>query len=98
MIVVTGGAGFIGSAIAQELNMRGRMDLLIVDDIDHPEKEKNITSIKYQELRGKNSFLEKILDRNINSIEVIIHMGACSSTTETDEKFLIKITTTTLGT
>jgi len=90
MIVVTGGAGFIGSAISQELNMRGRMDLLIVDDIDHPEKEKNITSIKYQELRGKNSFLEKILDRNIDSIEVIIHMGACSSTTETDEEFLIK--------
>jgi len=90
MIVVTGGAGFIGSAIAQELNMRGRMDLLIVDDIDHPEKEKNITSIKYQELRGKDSFLEKILDRDINPIEVIIHMGACSSTTETDEKFLIK--------
>ena len=76
MIVVTGGAGFIGSAIAQELNMRGRIDLLIVDDIDHPEKEKNITSIKYQELRGKNSFLEKVLDRNIDSIEVIIHMGA----------------------
>ena len=90
MIVVTGGAGFIGSAIAQELNMRGRMDLLIVDDINHPEKEKNITSIKYQELRGINSFLGEIIERDINSIEAIIHMGACSSTTETDEKFLIK--------
>ena len=90
MIVVTGGAGFIGSAIAQELNVRGRIDLLVVDDIDHPEKEKNITSIKYQELIGKNSFLEKIIDRNIDSIEVIIHMGACSSTTETDEEFLTK--------
>ena len=61
MIVVTGGAGFIGSAIAQELNMRGRMDLLIVDDIDHPEKEKNIISIKYQEIRGKNSFWKRFL-------------------------------------
>ena len=90
MIVVTGGAGFIGSAIAQKLNMRGRMDLLIVDDINHPEKEKNITSIKYQELRGINSFLGEIIERDINSIEAIIHMGACSSTTETDEKFLIK--------
>ena len=90
MIVVTGGAGFIGSAIAQELNMRGRMDLLIVDDIDHPEKEKNIRSIKFRELRGKDSFLEKILDRDITPIEVIIHMGAYSSTTETDEKFLTK--------
>ena len=35
MIVLTGGAGFIGSAIAQELNKRGRIDLIIVDDIDH---------------------------------------------------------------
>ena len=90
MIVVTGGAGFIGSAIAQELNTRERADLIIVDDIDHPEKEKNIASIKYQELIGKNSFLGKILDRDIKSIEVIIHMGACSSTTETDENFLTK--------
>ena len=49
MIVVTGGAGFIGSAIAQELNVRGRKDIIIVDDVDHLEKAKNIASIKYKE-------------------------------------------------
>ena len=53
MLVITGGAGFIGSAIAQELNSRGRADFIIVDDIDHPEKDKNIVSIKYQKLFGK---------------------------------------------
>ncbi|MBT6295141.1 MAG: ADP-glyceromanno-heptose 6-epimerase [Nitrospina sp.] len=90
MIVVTGGAGFIGSAIAQELNVRGRKDIIIVDDVDHLEKAKNIASIKYKELRGKDFFLKKILSREIDSIEMIIHMGACSSTTETDEKFLTK--------
>ena len=42
MIVVTGGAGFIGSALIQELNARGHKDLLVVDDIDHEEKEKNL--------------------------------------------------------
>ncbi|SVD55303.1 uncharacterized protein METZ01_LOCUS408157, partial [marine metagenome] len=88
MIVVTGGAGFIGSAIAQELNTRGRTDLIIVDDIDHPEKEKNIASIKFQELRSKNSFLKEIINKKIASVDVILHMGACSSTTETDEKFI----------
>ncbi len=88
MIVVTGGSGFIGSAIVQELNIRGRTDIIIVDDIDHPEKYKNILSIKYEKLIEKNFFLKKIIDRDIESIEVIIHMGACSSTTETDEKFL----------
>ena len=90
MIVVTGGAGFIGSAIVQELNGRGRTDLIVVDDIDHPEKEKNIASIKYQELRRKDTFLENVLNLDLKSIEAIIHMGACSSTTETDENFLIK--------
>ena len=90
MIVVTGGAGFLGSALVQELNERGRADLMVVDDVDHPEKEKNITSIKYHELKRKDAFLENILNLDLKSIEAIIHMGACSSTTETDENFLTK--------
>jgi ADP-L-glycero-D-manno-heptose 6-epimerase len=90
MIIVTGAAGFIGSAIAQELNARGRIDLILVDDIDHPEKEKNIESIKYYEFRQKDIFLKNIQNQDLEPIEAIIHMGACSSTTETDENFLTK--------
>ena len=59
MIVVTGGAGFIGSAIAQELNVRGRKDIITIDDVDHLEKAKNIASIKYKELRGKDFFFKE---------------------------------------
>lgn len=88
MIVVTGGAGFLGSALVQELNKRGRFDIIIVDDIDHLEKEKNIAAIKWHELIGKNDFLESILARKLKSIDVIIHMGACSSTTEINESYL----------
>ncbi len=88
MVVVTGGAGFIGSAIAQALNDRGRTDLIVVDEVDHPEKEKNLISIKYHELRGKDVFLKNVLNLDLPSIEAIIHMGACSSTTETNEVFL----------
>jgi len=90
LIVITGGAGFIGSAIIQELNGRGRTDLIVVDDVDHPEKEKNLASIKYQKLISKETFLENIINLNLKSIEAVIHMGACSSTTETNESFLTK--------
>ena len=90
MIVITGGAGFIGSAIIQELNRRGRTDLIVVDDAGHPEKEKNLASIKYKKIIHKEAFLESVLNLGLQPIETIIHMGACSSTTETDESFLTK--------
>ena len=90
MVVVTGGAGFIGSAIIQALNARGSTDLIVVDEIDHPEKKKNLTSLKYSELQQKDAFLNSVLNRSVPKVEAIIHMGACSSTTETDEAFLIR--------
>jgi len=91
MIVVTGGAGFIGSAIVQELNQRGISKILVVDDLDHEDKKKNLTSIKHADLQGKSAFLEAIQSRSpISPITALIHMGACSSTTETDRAFLTK--------
>jgi ADP-L-glycero-D-manno-heptose 6-epimerase len=90
MVVVTGGAGFIGSAITQALNARGATDLIVVDEIDHPEKKKNLTSLKYSELQQKDAFLNSVLKRSVPKVEAIIHMGACSSTIETDETFLTK--------
>ena len=89
-VLVSGGAGFLGSAILQELNERGRTDLIVVDDIDHLEKEKNLASIKHSELIGKHAFLDKVLNHSLRPIEAIIHMGACSSTIEMDENFLTK--------
>lgn len=89
MIVVTGGAGFIGSAIVQKLNQRGVSDILVVDDLDHEEKKKNLAALKYTELQGKADFLKAIQARTQKSpIKAIIHMGACSSTTETNREFL----------
>mgnify|MGYP001246585358 FL=1 len=90
MVVVTGGVGFIGSAIIQALNARGATDLIVVDETDHPEKKKNLTSLKYSELKQKDAFLNSVLNRSVPKVEAIIHMGACSSTTETDEAFLIR--------
>ena len=90
MIVVTGGAGFIGSALAQKLNDDGHRDLLIVDDVDHPEKQKNLDALLYHELQSKDAFLDNVHKGNLPELQAILHMGACSSTTETDETFLTK--------
>ena len=91
MIVVTGGAGCIGSAIVCALNKRGITDIILVDRIDHPEKEKNIASLDYFALEHKDVFLRYITSLNTPwSVDAIIHMGGCSSTIERDEAFLTK--------
>jgi len=90
MIVVTGGAGFIGSAIVQELNRRGVTRILIVDNPRHPEQEKNLAALKYVDLKSKESFLQTVHSSAPVPVQAIIHMGACSSTTETDADFLRK--------
>lgn len=90
MIAVTGGAGFIGSAIVAELNARGVSNLLLVDQVDHPEKEKNLAALTYREIWSKEKFLQAALNRSLMDLQALFHMGACSSTTETDKVFLKK--------
>ena len=91
MIIVTGGAGCIGSAIVWALNKRGIKDIILVDGVDHPEKKKNIASLDYFALEGKEIFLDRITNLKIPwSIDAIIHLGGCSSTIERDEAFLTK--------
>ena len=91
MIVVTGGAGCIGSAVVWGLNKRGITDVILVDGVDHPEKAKNIASLDYHALQNKDIFLNYIINSNVPwSVDAIIHLGGCSSTIETDESFLTK--------
>ena len=90
MIVVTGGAGFIGSAIVAELNHRGEQNILVVDVLDHERKERNLTPLKYRELVGIEDFRLELNSGKLKerSIRGIIHMGACSSTMETNWDYL----------
>jgi ADP-L-glycero-D-manno-heptose 6-epimerase len=90
MIVVTGGAGFIGSAIVWRLNQLGNDNILIVDELGINEKWKNLTSLKFADYMNKWEFLDKIESEIDFNIEAIIHMGANSSTTEKDADHLIE--------
>ena len=91
MIVVTGGAGFIGSAIIWQLNRRGLNDILAVDTLRTEEKWRNLVSLQFFDYLDKTDFIEK-LESGIfdNNIEAIIHLGACSSTTERDADYLME--------
>lgn len=91
MIVVTGGAGFIGSAIIWGLNRRGRSDILVIDMNADTEGYENLRSLNFAKYLDKKNFLDKLGEKKFsNEINGIIHMGACSDTTEKDEIFLMK--------
>ncbi len=91
MIVVTGGAGFIGSAVAWRLNQEGMRDILIVDQLKTSEKWRNLVGLSYDNYIQKEDFLEMVLDNTLpKGIEAIVHMGACSATTETDGDYLME--------
>lgn len=85
MIIVTGAAGFIGSAIVWRLNQLGKNNIIIVDELGKDEKWKNLVALDYQDYINKHLFLEKIENDKLSyKIDAIIHMGANSATTEKD--------------
>ncbi len=90
MIVVTGGAGFIGSNLIWALNNRGQDDILVVDRLGATEKWRNLAGLRFADYIDKDAFIADLeKGRFGESIEAILHMGACSDTTETDADFLM---------
>lgn len=89
MKIITGGAGFIGSAICWRLNKLGYHDILIVDTDAGGTKQNNLSNLRYTDFIDKDSFLKQVNAGAINyKVDTIFHMGACSSTTEDDMEFL----------
>ena len=84
MIIVTGAAGFIGSTFVWALNKRGITDILMVDTVDHDEKEHNVAPLQYEELISGDDFRQKLAagDYKAEDVQAVIHMGAISATTE----------------
>lgn len=90
MILITGGAGFIGSVLVNTLNRLGHSDIVIVDRLKSSSKWKNLRGLKYLEYIHVDELFNGDYDELINETDMIFHMGACSSTTELDMDFLMK--------
>ena len=89
MIIVTGGAGFIGSNIVKELNNHGHSDILIVDNLGSSEKYKNLIGLHYLDYCHKEDFFEDI-DYYAENAEAVFHEGACSDTMEYDVNYMMR--------
>ncbi len=92
MIIVTGGAGFIGSNLIKSLNDGGRTDILIVDNLTKADKCRNLSVLKALDFYDKNQFMDALKHGvfNYEDIDVIFHQGACSDTMETDGKYIME--------
>lgn len=91
MILITGAAGFIGSALIWKLNELGRSDLILTDKLRTEEKWKNIAKRDYYDWVDRDELFDWLsIEENAKKVEVIVHMGACSATTEKDADFLMK--------
>lgn len=91
-MVVTGGAGLIGSALVWELNRRGFENIFITDRLDRTEKWKNLVPLRYEDYFEADVFQQRLNDdRDLPSdIHTVFHLGACSATTETDGGYLVR--------
>lgn len=87
-IIVTGGAGFIGSAVVWRLNQLGYDDILIVDRLDETDKWKNLAPLKFADYIDADDFVDELGD--FKKAGAIFHLGASSSTTETDSNYMIR--------
>jgi ADP-L-glycero-D-manno-heptose 6-epimerase len=89
LTIITGAAGFIGRNVVAELNERGNTDLLLVDKLGTDEKWQNLLGLRFEDLISPDEFLSRINLNNLGNISSIIHLGACSATTELDADYLL---------
>lgn len=91
MIIVTGGAGFIGSNLVRGLNVLGREDVVVVDDLSDGRKFQNLVDCRIADYLDKDTFRARIAAHSpaLPDMEVIFHQGACTDTTESNGRFML---------
>jgi ADP-L-glycero-D-manno-heptose 6-epimerase len=89
-IIVTGAAGFIGRNTVAELNARGENEIILVDELGKDEKWKNLVGLRYEDIVSPEEFLGLIEDGAFADARSLIHLGACSATTEKDADYLLR--------
>lgn len=92
MIIVTGGAGFIGSNVVRVLNEKGRGDILVVDNLQNADKCRNLSGLDIMDFMDKRTFSAALAQGNFNyeDIDVVFHQGACSDTMEYDGRYMME--------
>ncbi|HEX4910668.1 MAG TPA: NAD-dependent epimerase/dehydratase family protein, partial [Permianibacter sp.] len=89
-IIVTGGAGFIGSNLVRHLNARGYSNILVVDDLTDGHKFINLAGLKIADYLDKDEFLARIqCNADLGEVQAVFHQGACSTTTEWNGKYMM---------
>lgn len=89
-ILVTGGAGFIGSRLIHELNNRGIDDIVVTDFLGQDEKWRNLEPLSFADYVDAGDLLVALEEGQLGEFDLVLHMGACSSTTERDAAYLMR--------
>jgi ADP-L-glycero-D-manno-heptose 6-epimerase len=89
-VLVTGGAGFIGSALVWALNRRGCERIVVCDRLGTDERWRNLTPLRFADYVEADDLLPRLQSGALGKFDLVLHMGACASTTETNASFLIR--------